>query len=749
MSETHGTFGHVELAPQLWSIAFFPFAAAIAVVYFGTTLASTSGREKEGTLNLIARVALAGPLLALVTLVFYSYELASRSASSRYFLVHLGNLLRIGQLDANLDFALDPLSATLGIVVTLVGSAALVLLTEKTKESSWRSFARVDALVAAALVLLLADNLLFAFLGWGAIGALAASLARDPRDSASLARRVSFTMSRVSDAAFLVATAVLFWNLGGTFSEGDYVPDLDARFAAISSVPATGPVSHLTPGTKGFVTLVSYPGAVLFADESHVPVANGDAPARSPFVHVPVDAGMHTFRIHPGGGLDDSIVAHTRFAENAEVDLVLVGATTSFREMREQLVLTDDHGTPWRKEAIVTRRAIGPVGAVTLACLLFLIAAAARASAFPFDGMLAEESDAASQPLASLVQAVLICAATYVLARTAFLFELSPAASTIAACVGAITALLASLAACGAKVSPSRIFGHVATAHFGVALVAIGAGAPIGAIALVAITSVALAAFGLLGEASAATADTARWASAGLAAAPVPGLGVSYATVRTVGAALATDRFVHVPGAVIAVITAASLGVLAFAIWKYMYIAYKKGGKTPEKSTKKSAGTKASIGARLGVALFAVALVAGLASEAGSLSRFFTADTSVFATWLAPSTPTAVTHETGALDLIAFALAYGAALAGFAHLRSRALTKNGLDLSATRIGRWQEAKESEGASLIRASSAAAERASMLAVDTERYVLDGVIGALAGIVRAAAHALHFVKGEDAG
>src|SRR5690242_2100506 len=133
MSETHGAIVHVELAPQLWSIAFFPFAAAVAVVYFGTTLASTSGREKEGTLNLIARVALAGPLLSLVALLFYSYELASRAASSRYFLVHLGNLLRIGQLDANLDFALDPLSATLGIVVTLVGSAVLLLITQKTK----------------------------------------------------------------------------------------------------------------------------------------------------------------------------------------------------------------------------------------------------------------------------------------------------------------------------------------------------------------------------------------------------------------------------------------------------------------------------------------------------------------------------------------------------------------------------------------------------------------------------------------
>src|SRR5215472_9765231 len=101
MTDTHGAIVHVELAPQLWSIAFFPFAAAVAVVYLGATLASTSGREREGTITLLARVALAGPALSLATLLFYGYELASHPASSRYLLVHLANFLRIGQLDAN------------------------------------------------------------------------------------------------------------------------------------------------------------------------------------------------------------------------------------------------------------------------------------------------------------------------------------------------------------------------------------------------------------------------------------------------------------------------------------------------------------------------------------------------------------------------------------------------------------------------------------------------------------------------
>ena len=204
------------------------------------TLAGSPEREKKNTLQLLARIAIAGPVLSLVTLLFYGYQLAQHPTSSRYFLVHVGNIRRIGQLDANLDFALDPMSATLAVTITAIGAVVAVAVAGEAKESSWRLLARIDALVAALLVLVLADNLLFAFLGWGAAGALMASLGRASAEGAGRARRVAFITARLADSAFLLAAVVLFWNLGGTFADGDYIPDLDARFAAISTVPVNG-----------------------------------------------------------------------------------------------------------------------------------------------------------------------------------------------------------------------------------------------------------------------------------------------------------------------------------------------------------------------------------------------------------------------------------------------------------------------------------------------------------------------------
>lgn len=751
MSETHGAIQHVELAPQLWTVVFFPFAAALVAIWFGATLSGSTERERKSTLENIARVSMAGPAASLLVLVYYAYELLARPSTSRYFLVHVGNILRVGQLDANLDFALDPLSATSAIAVTLVGAAAVHLLAAKPKDASWTLLARTNALLAAALGFLLADDLLFALVGWGATGALVAAVTNANGDVARRARRSWTVVARIGDAALVVAACVLFWNLGGTFTEGDYVPDLDARFAAISSAPSSGPTTRVQAGAKASLTLASYPGALVFADDSHVPLANRDLPVRAPFVKQPVDAGMHTFRIHPGAGLDDSIVAHARFAEGAEVALVVVGATTSFREMRDQLALTDDHGAYWRKDAVIARKAVGSMGAVTLACLLLVLAAASRAAAPPFDGLLSDTAESVPSPLSALVVTISLVTSIHLLARVSFLFDLTPAASTVLACVGAVTALVAGAAAC-ASTGSIRSLAHVAAALAGVGFVAIGVGAPIGAVALAVTASLAASAMTL------ALAPSSRflpWCAALLAGAPVPGLGASFGGLRAVGGALASDRLVRVPGIVVALPVLAALGLVAFACWRCVYLARKVEQKSAEKpSDKKKAKEKSaepaklSSAERLALGMLAVALVVGASAVAGG-AHFLTTDVSPFAAWLTPSVPVQAAHESGALDFIVIAIGFGAALAGFAQARARAGRKDGLDLGDTPLGRWESVRSANGNVAARGAAAATARASLVAADTDRYVVDGVMGTAAGLLRSLTRAAEAVKGENRG
>ncbi|MEO8796540.1 MAG: proton-conducting transporter membrane subunit, partial [Polyangiaceae bacterium] len=647
MIEVHGAVQHVELAPQLWCIPFFPLAASVVVVYLGTTLGSATDREKKSTVQAAAKVALAGPVLALAMLAFYGASLFGKAPSERFFLVHLGNLLRIGQLDVNVDFALDPLAVTLGVVLTAISAATVALIARDAKESSWRLLARLDALVAAVLVLVLADNLILALVGWGAVGALSASLARPATALGARARRSSFVVARLGDGALVAATAVLFWSFGGVFSEGDYVPDLDARFAAVSNVSSTSTATRLTPQAKGFLTLTSYPGALVFADDSHTPLVNGDVAVRAPFVRQKIDGGVHTFRIHPGSGLDDSIVAHARFADNAEVAFILVGATTVFRELHDQLALVDDHGDSWRRDAVVSRRTIGRLGAVTFACLLFLLAAVGRGGIVPFETRLVDESAAADVPVAAFLRAVALATAVYLLARVSFLFDLSPVAGTVAAVVGAIGAVVAGLAACVSE--PPRVFGHVASALFGVALVSVGAGSAIGAVVLAAVGALALTAAALASTVDISTgANVTRWSAAALAAAPIPGLGIFAASLRSVGAAFASERITRSTGIVTGLAAAVAGGLVSFAVWKCMYGAYKIPDEVETKSSRAASAkknvkvskrtarpaptvaTSDALVCRLALAFTIAALVAGIAAEVGDLHPF-TTDHSSFA----------------------------------------------------------------------------------------------------------------------
>ena len=744
---------HVELAPNLWCVVFFPLVAAIAIAYFGLTLGDASEREKTEATKTMTRIAAAGPLASLGVALYYAFALVQLPASSRYLLLHVGNLLRIGQLDANVDLALDPLSATFLVVVTAIGGAVALLLSTPAKEPAWRHLARLDALVAAVLLFLLADNFWLALIGWGATGALASSLAKSSTVKGASARRISFVAARVSDGALLIAAASLFWSFGGTFSDGDYVPDLDARYVAVSSaVPmpsASTSASRAAPGAKGLLTLASTPGALIFADEAHTPLENTGNPARSPIVRQSVDAGMHTFRVHPGAGLDDSIIAHVRFVEGGEVAFVLVGATSVFREMRDQLSLTDDHGSHWRKDALIARRAMGSLGAVTFACLLLLLAAAIRGAAAPFEAWLAGASESATLPGAVLLQAIAGCTGVYLLARVSFLFELSAIASTVTAAVGAATALVASAAALACTASELlRLVAHVAAACFGFALLAFGCGSTIDAVVIAAIAAFAIGALTLAHARapSLASEGTSRVASVCLAVAPIPGAGISFGVLRALGAALVSDRLVHIPGSLLVACGVVATSVLSLAIWKWIYIAYKKEDKKPAKNTKKSAAkpiaeTTPASERQVSLALVGVAVVLGLVFDLGVVSGHpFTTDASWFAGWLTPALSASTARESSAVDAIVFALGFGGALAAFAHARNRSLVHGALEKRDPRLEAWGVAHASNGGLLARGAAAITTRASMLARDTDRFVIDGVLGAGAGVIRLASRLL---------
>ncbi len=115
-------------------------------------------------------------------------------------------------------FYLDALSLVMMLVVTFVGFLIHLYSTQYMAEEEGysRFFAYMNLFVGSMLPLVLADNILFLFLGWEGVGLCSYLLIgfwyRDPANVR--AARKAFVVTRVGDTAFIIGIFLLFNSLG-------------------------------------------------------------------------------------------------------------------------------------------------------------------------------------------------------------------------------------------------------------------------------------------------------------------------------------------------------------------------------------------------------------------------------------------------------------------------------------------------------------------------------------------------------
>jgi NADH-quinone oxidoreductase subunit L len=118
----------------------------------------------------------------------------------------------------HIGFYLDALSGLMMLVVAFVSFLIHLYSAEfmSTDEGYSRYFAYMNLFVASMLVLVLADDLLFLYLGWEGVGLCSYLLIgfwyRDPVNG--LAARKAFIVTRVGDTAMAIGLFILFTNLG-------------------------------------------------------------------------------------------------------------------------------------------------------------------------------------------------------------------------------------------------------------------------------------------------------------------------------------------------------------------------------------------------------------------------------------------------------------------------------------------------------------------------------------------------------
>jgi hypothetical protein len=378
-------------------------------------------------------------------------------AEERYILSQLGIAARIGQLDLLLALALDPFGAFASVVVSVV--AARLVFTERAP----RRVALLCVLATATQLVVLGDGAATIVLGLGA-GSIAATLL-------GRARLANIAADRLGEVATVLAAGILFWALGGSWIAEQYVPELEPRIVVAKDAPAPHkdpfdddddeePRNAPKHGARATLSLGSLPGALVLVDGSWLRDKHA---ITAPFEGVGIGAGAHTFRVHPGPGSDDFVVPRANAAENERVTLALHGATTTFREIHDDLVARDALGETEGKSALARRRFFGGISAVGVILALVALGLAARARVFPF----AASRDEPGRVLGAF-------AALVVLARYAMGSLAPTSASNVAI----------ALAACSALAAASALRDRDARALFAAEIAFAGAGAIAGAPAI-------------------------------------------------------------------------------------------------------------------------------------------------------------------------------------------------------------------------------------------------------------------------
>ena len=156
--------------------------------------------------------------LAFLVVLSISKEFLTAPPESGHFVLHLWTWMSVGDFKPAFSLHLDGLTIVMLNVITGVGflihcySAGYM----HDDPSIARYFSYLNLFVSAMLILVLADNLLFMFLGWEGVGLCSYLLIgfwyKDPENGA--AARKAFVVTRIGDTAMAIGLFLIFTQLG-------------------------------------------------------------------------------------------------------------------------------------------------------------------------------------------------------------------------------------------------------------------------------------------------------------------------------------------------------------------------------------------------------------------------------------------------------------------------------------------------------------------------------------------------------
>jgi NADH-quinone oxidoreductase subunit L len=218
MSDPHATttVAQVVSAPFVALIPLLPLAGATLLGLYGETLQQRRGKPFVGALA-VGTVTLS----FILSLVAFARLLGmDEHARAGGLVANLLPWIHVGSLHVDLAFQVDPLSATMILVVTGIGALIHLYATAYMEEDPafWRFFAYLNLFIFAMLTLVLGDSLLLMFVGWEGVGFCSWALIgfwhkELPNTTAA---NKAFLFNRIGDFGFVLGIFALFWALDET-----------------------------------------------------------------------------------------------------------------------------------------------------------------------------------------------------------------------------------------------------------------------------------------------------------------------------------------------------------------------------------------------------------------------------------------------------------------------------------------------------------------------------------------------------
>lgn len=226
----------------VWLIPAFPLAGFLLNTLLGRKL----GEPKAGVLATLMTSA------SFVVTVGVYFDLLSRTSEERHSVFTLFSWLPVGSLKVDMALLADPLSITMALFITGIGSLihlyAIGYMHGDPKFPKF--FMYLNLFVFSMLMLVLGENLLVTFLGWEGVGACSYFLISfwHTRDSAATAGKKAFVTNRVGDWGMMTAMFLAFSSVGTLSYSGINAAASGNHLAAVT---ATGIAMMLFVGACG------------------------------------------------------------------------------------------------------------------------------------------------------------------------------------------------------------------------------------------------------------------------------------------------------------------------------------------------------------------------------------------------------------------------------------------------------------------------------------------------------------------